>query len=477
VTRNPVRAVGVDVGTSSLKAVRIRTERHRASVEAVAVRQYARSGLPTRDPAMWVRAARGAIAELVDGGPIDAVGYTGQMHALVPIVDGVARGPARLWLDYEGQQDLEGFCRSHPELSLLERTGNIGLPDFTLAKWLRWRGQDPLLAARVERLPSAKDHVRASLTPSSDPVTDINEASGTQMYDPFGRSWDAAIVSAAAIPPAALPRVVEPTTVVGSTRWRSSSTQRVPVVAGTGDQAAALRGVGAMAGQASLSMGTSGVLCVPWSTQGLPPGWDGNWHLFPVTMDGSFVVIATIPALAGSLQWVARVLGIDLAGLARLANTVKTARGVRFFPYLGGSGAPHPDVSQRGQLRGLAQGTTAADLARAALEGVANELALLVEETRGQGVEVDEVVLSGGLAALDPLASLIGGRMGLAAWRSSVSEASAVGAALTALDGVGRGGAAADRARVTVRRADRADVDEEWRRERESILSASPSKH
>ena len=232
-----------------------------------------------------------------------------------------------------------------------------------------------------------------------------------------------------------------------------------------------MRALGAdVAGRASLSMGTSGVLSVPWRTVGLPAGWGGAWHLFPTSVDGAFGVIATIPALAGSLTWVARLLGTDVAGLARLAASGR-ARDVRFFPYLGGSGAPHPDVTQRGQLRGLAETTTTVELARGVLEGVASELAMLVEETRDQGVPIGEVVLSGGLAALDPLASLIGGRTGLPLWRSSVHEASAVGAALIGLDGVGAGHhATGARARVTVRARDRAPVDDRWRAQRQTIL-------
>ena len=189
-TGRSVRAIGVDVGTSSLKAVRIRVDGRRLTVEAVASRGYGQGGRPTRDPAVWVKAARAALAELADGGPLDAVGYAGQMHALVPVIDGVARAPATLWLDYDGEPQLTAFCRAHPDLSLLDRTGNIPLPDFTLAKWLRWRDLHPQLAPRVERLPAAKDHVRDTFTSSAGWITDINEASGTQLFDPFGQAWD-----------------------------------------------------------------------------------------------------------------------------------------------------------------------------------------------------------------------------------------------------------------------------------------------
>ena len=231
-TARTLRAVGVDVGTSALKAVRVATVGGRVTIEAVASEPYTPSRRPSRSPRAWLVAAGRALAMVVDG-PIETIGFTGQMHALVPVRGGRSLGQTMLWLDMAGALYLEAFVRAHPDLSLLHRTGNIPLPDFTLAKWLALRNQSPGLANQVETLPAAKDFVRNAFAADGPAVTDVNEAAGAQWYDPFKHSWDGAICAAAGIPSSALSQVVDPTTVVGYNTSRRLPIG-VPIVAGAG---------------------------------------------------------------------------------------------------------------------------------------------------------------------------------------------------------------------------------------------------
>jgi sugar (pentulose or hexulose) kinase len=428
------RAIGIDVGTSALKAVLVHVDDH-VQVERSTAVGYDPTGAPTRDPGVWVAAARTAIDQLANGRRVDVIGLTGQMHAMVPVAGGRPVHKAMLWLDYDGAEALERFCGRHPELPLLPRTGNIPLPDFTLAKWLMFTEREPSLGRAVEALPAAKDFVRADLCEPAEPVTDVNEAGGTQWFDPFHSRWDTDVARAATVPQSALVSVVRPEQVVGMTR-RGASAVRIPVVAGTGDQHAAARALGAdVTGKASLSLGTSGVLAISTRLVGLPDEWDGSLHLFPIGAPGAFQIIATVPAFGSALRWIASILGIEMTELGDLAATGR-ADAARFYPYLNGSGAPHPDASRRGEFRGLAEDSTRADLTRAVVDGLANEVACLIADVRDRGIAIADLVVSGGPTALAPLIGAIASRLDVPVWRSVVPEASAVGAALLGIDGL-----------------------------------------
>lgn len=465
--RRTASALGIDVGTSSVKAVLLEVDGGVRVVRSVTV-GYDAGGAPARDPSVWVSSALAAVAEAVGNRNVDVVGLTGQMHALVPMAGGRPLRDAMLWLDYQGEEALATFCHRHPELPLLSRTGNIPLPDFMLAKWLVASEADPSLRTRVESLPAAKDVVRLALAPGMGPVADVNEAAGTQLLDPFGRDWDRELAAAAGIPQSALPTVVAPDRIVGETAAGVVGAG-VPVVAGTGDQHAAARALGAdRPGRASLSLGTSGVLGVALRLEALPDGWDGSLHLFPCGDSGEFQVIGTIPAFGGALRWAATTLDVDLDDLGPLALAGRPGA-ARFYPYLGGSGAPHPDTSRRAELRGLSEATTRADIARAVIDGLANEVACLIADTRERGVAIGDLVVSGGPASLGALREAIASRLDMPVSRSIVPEASAVGAALLGLDGLGLSAhAACDRLPVAV--ASTAPPSARWVEERTEIL-------
>ena len=77
-----MKLIGIDIGTSSVKAVRIR-EDGGVAVEAAVSKPYAADNAPTRDPALWARLAEEALVELTAGETVSAIGFTGQMHAMV----------------------------------------------------------------------------------------------------------------------------------------------------------------------------------------------------------------------------------------------------------------------------------------------------------------------------------------------------------------------------------------------------------
>ncbi|MGO8692457.1 MAG: FGGY-family carbohydrate kinase [Rectinemataceae bacterium] len=144
-------------------------------------------------------------------------------------------------------------------------------------------------------------------------------------------------------------------------------------------------------------------MSVPTRLAELPEGWDEALHLLPGTSPRINGVIATVPVCGPALQWAAQLFDTDLDGLDVLAtNRVgqDDASIPDFFPYLGGSGAPHPDIHRTASLAGLTSGTTRSAIARGIYEGFAMELAALLGEIRAWKIPVREVVLSGGASRL-----------------------------------------------------------------------------
>ncbi|HYF12375.1 MAG TPA: FGGY family carbohydrate kinase, partial [Actinomycetota bacterium] len=229
--------VGLDVGTSALKALAVSPGGDVVSrVEVPYAPSMPRPGWSEQDPEEWWSAAGEALGRLGDVRPI-AVGVSGQMHGLVALdAGGAVIRPAILWND----QRTAAQCAEIEDAIGLERlvtlTGNRALTGFTAPKLLWLREHEPSSFDAIAAVMLPKDLVRWRLT--GEPGTDVSDASGTLLLDVARRRWSDEVLAALDVPPAWLPPVLESPTVAGATA------AGVPVAAGAGDQAAAALGVG-----------------------------------------------------------------------------------------------------------------------------------------------------------------------------------------------------------------------------------------
>jgi glycerol kinase len=134
--------------------------------------------------------------------------------------------------------------------------------------------------------------------------------------------------------------------------------------------------------------------------------------------------------------------GLKAVGAApeidRLSLDADPSSGVLFVPALTGLGAPHWDPEARGTLFGLTRATTVADLARATLEGVAFQVADLIEAMNADlPTHLTDLSVDGGMARSDPFLQFQADLLNLALRRSPQAESTALGAALLAGLGVG----------------------------------------
>ena len=424
------RLIGLDVGTTGVKAVAISPE---GQVLGRTEHGYPlatpRPGWAEQDPADWWAAAERALAEL-GGDDARGIGLSGQMHGLVVLDEaGEVLRPAILWNDQRTAEE----CREIEERIGLERlirlTGNRALTGFTAPKLLWLRRHEPETYARIAHVLLPKDYVRLRLT--GEHAIDVADASGTLLFDVGGRRWSREVVDALELTWDWLPTALESPSVSGRTA------AGVPVAAGAGDQAAAALGVGVdRPGPVSVVLGTSGVVFS--ALPGYAHDAEARVHAFCHAVPDTWEAMGVMLSAAGSLQWLSDTLGVEPAVLAAEAAAWEPGvEGLLFAPYLAGERTPHADPDARGAFVGLSLRHDRGALARAVLEGVAYGLRDSLELLRALGVAPAVGRASGGGARSVLWLEIVASVLGLPLERTDVEEGSAFGAAL--LGGVAAG--------------------------------------
>ena len=403
--------VGLDVGTTALKAVAISPD---GEVLATAEETYPlstpRPGWAEQDPEDWWRAAQAALARLPQG----PVGLSGQMHGLV-VLDPAGRvlRPAILWNDQRTAAECAEIEARIGLGRLITLTGNRALPGFTAPKLLWLRRHEPEVYARVRHILLPKDYVRFRLT--GERLIDAADASGTLLFDVARRRWSYEVCKALEIPVDWLPEAHES-----------------PEVAAAGDQAAGALGVGVAApGPVSVVLGTSGVVFATLPAYRADP--EARVHVFCHAVPDTWHAMGVMLSAAGSFGWLRDVVGGDVRALDdEAARWPPGVEGLQFAPYLVGERTPHADPDARGAFVGLSLRHDRGPLARAVLEGVAYGLRDSLELLRALGVEPAVGRISGGGARSELWVQIVASVLGLPLERVAVEEGAAYGAALLA---------------------------------------------
>jgi len=421
--------LGIDIGTSAVKAVLV-DERQAILAEAsvpVATRQP-RPGWSEQDPGEWWQATESTIAALraaapTEFGAIAALGLSGQMHAALLLDDADAPiRPAIIWNDGRAVGECLELEASVPGLP--DIAGIIAMPGFTAPKLLWLKKNEPASFARARRVILAKDYVRLKLT--GEFATDMADAAGTLCLDEAARSWSAPILAASGIAPAMMPRLMEGSAASGKLHARICADwgigREVVVAAGAGDAAAGAIGIGAIGeGDGFISLGTSSQYFV--TRERYEPKPETLIHAFAHALPGRWFEMAAMLNGASVLDWTARFLGGDIAGL--LARTEERFAGpspVIFLPYLAGERTPHNDPEARAGFFGLDNASVAEDLVQAVLEGVAFSLCDAQIALKAAGQSSSAVAAIGGGARSAFWLKLIASAIGLPVLRLAGSD-------------------------------------------------------
>lgn len=394
--------LGLDLGTSSLKGIIIDDDQKLvASAKASLDVTRPHPGWSEQDPASWIKAAESVLSALsgqVDMGAVRGIGLSGHMHgATVLDAEDQVLWPCILWNDTRSAKQAQAMD-SDPAFRLI--TGNIVFPGFTAPKveWLR--EEHPDLFARIAKILLPKDYLRLWLTGTY--VAEMSDAAGTSWLDTGARDWSDELLAKVHLTRDQMPTLVEGSQSSGDVRpeiaGRFGLGSAVPVAGGGGDNAASAIGVGVVkAGQAFVSLGTSGVLFA--ANDSYRPDADTAVHTFCHALPDTWHQMGVILAASDALTWYSKLVDEGPASLTKDLGALQAPGSALFLPYLGGERTPLNDAAIRGAFVGLEHATDRQAGTRAVLEGVTFALKDCQQALAATGTQLESLIAVGGGSA------------------------------------------------------------------------------
>jgi gluconokinase len=439
--------IGVDIGTTSTISVAYDSSGAALGAHSVGYPlSEPHPGWAEQDPELIYAAVVETIRTVVAGldRPIAGLSFSTAMHSLIGLDgDGVPLTASVTWADSRSSAQAERIRASPGGLALHRRTGTPVHPMAPLPKLVWFREMRPRLCERVVHWAGIKDYVLLRLCGVL--VTDHSVGSASGLMDIHRLGWDSEAMQLAGVVEEQLPRLVPTTTLLpGLTDAAARATglpAAMPVVVGAGDGPLANLGLGAVApGVAACSIGTSGALRVMVEHPGVDPL--GGAFCYALTAD-RWVVGGAINNGGIVLEWTGDALAPDIGDkpheqLLELAGSVPAGSGgLIMLPYLLGERAPHWSSLPRGAYVGLTIAHRRPHLIRAALEGVCQQLVLVLRSMRAAGNEIREVRASGGFARSLLWRQMLADALGMDVQFPAGREGSSFGAALLGMQALG----------------------------------------
>jgi glycerol kinase len=443
--------LALDQGTTSSRAIVFDDS---GAIRAVAQREFQqifpKPGWVEHDPdEIWesqLATAREALSQAgLGAGDVAALGITNQRETVV-VWDRRTGRPlhnAIVWQDRRTAEDCDRLRHSGHLPSFRRKTGLVLDPYFSGTKlaWLLRNVPDVRTAAADGRLAfgTVDSWLIWNLTGGAVHATDVTNASRTLLFNIHGERWDEELLAALEVPAAILPEVRSSSEVYGETDPDLfGGPIRIAGVAG--DQQAALFGQACLrTGMAKCTYGTGCFLLMNTGRTAIRSKHElltsPAWRLRGDRGQTDFCLEGSVFVGGAAVQWLRDGLGIlkTSAESEALAESVPDSGGIVLVPAFTGLGAPHWDPYARGVLVGITRGTTAAHLARAALEGIAHQVADVISAMEADsGMAVSEMRADGGAASNNLLMQLQADLAGAPVARPKVTETTALGAAYLA---------------------------------------------
>ncbi|MGZ4609338.1 MAG: gluconokinase [Actinomycetes bacterium] len=442
-----VVVIGVDIGTTSTKAVAYDADGRPGASSSVGYPLHEPApGYAEQDPDQILDAVLETVAQVVAAvdSPIAGLSFSSAMHSLIGLDPlGAPLTPSVTWADSRASAQAERLRAGLRGLPLHRRTGTPIHPMSPLIKLLWFREQEPKLFEQVGHWVGIKDYVLRQLCDAL--VTDHSLASGTGLLDIHRLVWDPEALHLAGISVEQLPELVSTTSLLPSltsaAATRTGLSRDTRVVVGAGDGPLANLGLGAVhPGVAACSIGTSGAIRVMVERPNVDPL--GGVFCYALT-EQRWAVGGAINNGGVVLQWAGETLAPDLQDepeeqlLELAAQAPVGSGGLIMLPYLLSERAPHWSSLPRGAYVGLTREHRRPHLVRAALEGVCQQLALVLQSMRAAGNEVREVRATGGFARSPLWRQMLADVLGMEIQFTTAREGSSFGAALLGMQALG----------------------------------------
>ena len=439
--------LALDQGTTSSRAIvfdRMGLPVSTAQKEFTQI--YPKPGRVEHDPGeIWSTQAAVAGEALsragLKGSDISCIAITNQRETAI-VWNKVTGKPvynAIVWQDRRTADFCDELKNEGKSRTILEKTGLIIDAYFSATK-IRWildnvPGARKLADKGELAFGTVDSWLVWNLTGGRLHITDVSNASRTMLFNIHSLKWDDELLGIFDIPASMLPEVRSSSEVYGETTGHFGTA--IPVTGMAGDQQAAL--FGQMCTEPGMVKNTYGTGCFMMMNIGNKPIESESRLL---TTIGWTIAGQTSYALEGSIfiagavvQWLRDGLGIikKSGDVEELAATVKGSDGVYFVPAFAGIGAPHWNQHARGTLVGLTRGSTAAHIARAALDSIAYQtLEVLEAMQKDSGIGISELRVDGGATVNNNLMQFQADLLKVKVIRPKITETTALGAAYLA---------------------------------------------
>jgi glycerol kinase len=439
--------MSLDQGTTSSRAILFD---HNGLPCAIARKEftqyYPRPGWVEHDPEeIWSTQAGVALEAITKAGiesnNIAAIGITNQRETTViwnrrtgkPVYNAI------VWQDRR-TADLCDKLKSEGKSSMiLDKTGLIIDAYFSATK-IKWildnvEGARRLADEGELAFGTIDSWLVWNLTNGELHITDVSNASRTMLFNIHSLEWDTELLDLFDIPAGLLPEVRSSSEFYGKTTGRFIS--GIPIAGIAGDQQAAL--FGQMCTEPGMVKNTYGTGCFMVMNIGDKPKKSNSrllttiaWRIGSEThyaLEGSIFIAGAV------VQWLRDGLGIIKKSeeVEMLAAQVTGSEGVYFVPAFAGLGSPHWNQHARGTLVGITRGTTAAHIARAALDSIAYQtLDVLLAMEKDSGISIKELRVDGGATVNNLLMQFQADLLQTKVVRPEITETTALGAAYLA---------------------------------------------
>ncbi len=435
--------IAIDEGTTGTRSVAIDSS---GKVVCQAYRTlsiaYPQPGWVEQDPAILWEKTYETLSEVYQqccslGYSVEAIGISNQRETTIAWDRSTGKPlfPAIVWQCRRTTNICQKLKDDRLEPLVIELTGLPIDPYFSATKmaWLL----DELGTANHICLGTVDSWLLWNLTQGQSYVTDVTNASRTQLMNIYTLRWDERLCEIFGVPSALLPAIKQSGDRFGTTRGLPDIPDGIPILAMIGDSQAALFGEGALKegmGKVTYGTGSSVLLNIgSKATKGKEGlGLAVAWQLGDQV---TYAVEGIIHATGAGIEWLGNSLGFfsDAAETERMARQVENTGGVYFVPAFAGLGTPWWDANARGLLVGLTGGTRPEHIVRAGLDAIALQVYdVFTTIKEAYSIDPGQVYCGGGASRNGYLMQLQANLLQCPLATSANYEASAQGAAYLA---------------------------------------------
>ena len=439
--------IGLDIGTSSVKAVAFDRNGHFLNKKTAPCRTISPNpGWQEQEPEAIFRAVVNVLRQLIsqNGQPV-AIAFSSAMHSLIAVDEnGQPLTRCILWSDARSAAIAELLNGSSLGKEIYRATGTPVHAMSPLPKIAWLRENEPAVFQKTFKFLGIKEYLVFKLF--GEFLTDHSIASATGLFDGRKLEWFAPALGFAGISPEQLPQPVPPFFILKNLNQKIQRkiglAEGTPFVIGASDGCLANLGAGAIGiGEAVLTIGTSGAIRMTTPK----PSYDPHERIFNYLLfENQYVTGGASNNGAVIYEWFTRQFFGVKPSAVRMRRHLKSLTGVPacsdgllFLPYLLGERAPVWNASARGVFFGVTAKHTAAHFHRAVLEGILLNLCLIGQVLEETVAPISRILADGGFTKMDFWVQMAADVFGKEVQTFESEDSPALGAALMAMKSLG----------------------------------------